>query len=184
MDVEARPGTARTAAQAFIPTKSGTAIGRAITGVFCIGVPELPPPVAKARPPRATTKKTMSRKTTAATIQSPFRLLFGGALCDETTLAGPRGGEAARVALAEHLGRRDSVRLRLGEIGLELRGHFLGEAGRHSEPLPLPPALLDVRIHHATSASIDASTESTSPRTSRHARTPSASALRPLGEAR
>ena len=77
-----------------------------------------------------------------------------------------------------------AVGLCLGEIGLELRRHLLGEEVGHAEPLPLPPALLDEGRHHATSASIVARTESTSPRTSRHARTPSASARRPLGEAR
>jgi hypothetical protein len=86
-------------------------------------------------------------------------------------------------ALTEHLGGGDAVGLCLGEIGLELRGHLLGEQIRHAEPLPLPPALLDERRHHVTSASIIARTESTSPRTSRQASTPSVSARRPLGDA-
>src|SRR5262249_18194647 len=82
------------------------------------------------------------------------------------------------------LGGRDAVGFRLGEVSLELSRHLFGQKVRDTEALPLPPALLDVRRHHATPASLVDNTESTSPRTSRQARTPSASARRPLGEAR
>ena len=141
-------------------------------------------PVAKSPPTSSMTRKNITTKATARPSQNLRPVLLRPRLGDEPALARPRRGEAAWIALAEHLGGRDAVGLRLGEVGLELRRHLLGEDVRHAEPPPLPPALLDVRSHHATSASIVASTESTSPRTSRHARTPSASARRPLGEAR
>ena len=123
-------------------------------------------------------------KATATQIQNRARCFVGGG--SETSprslaqfAAKRRGSLSPSISAAE-----TPSASRLGEVGLELRRHLLGEEVGHAEPLPLLPALLDERGHHATSASIGARTESTSPRTSRHARTPSASARRPLGEAR
>src|SRR4051794_38843303 len=110
--------------------------------------------------------------------------LRGPRLGDEPAFAGPRRGEAARIALAEDLRGRDAFGLCLREIGFQLRRHLLGHRIRHTQPFPFIPALLDERRHHGTSNSIVARTESTPPRTSCHARIPSARARRPVGEAR
>src|SRR5436305_240903 len=61
--------------------------------------------------------------------------LLWGRFGYEAAFAGPVRGEAARVALAEQLGGRDAVGVRLGEVGLELSRHLLGEEVGHAEPL-------------------------------------------------
>ena len=104
---------------------------------------------------------------------------------DHAPLGGPGRGERRRVegAGAEHLLRRGPVRLRLREVDLEVGRHLVGDRIGNAETLPLAAALLDERVHAATSASTGPSTASSASRAARHSATPAASARRPSGKA-
>ena len=137
-----------------------------------------PEPTSDERERRDRTKKARTTRPPATQIQALSTPSSAAARDTSPRSRRPRRSEAARIALPEDLGGGDAVGLRLGEVGLELRGHLVGHRIRHTQPFPFVPALLDERRHHGTSNSIVARTESTSPRTSCHARTPSARARR------
>ena len=85
---------------------------------------------------------------------------------------------------ADDVLRRGAFRLRLGEVDLEVGRHLVRHRIRNAETLPLAAALLDERVHAATSASTGPSTASSASRAARHSATPVASARRPSGEGR
>ena len=86
----------------------------------------------------------------------------------------PGGRECARVgcAVTEHFFRRDSVRLGLLEIGLELGRHLVCDRIRDAESFPFTAALVDELGHVAASAWTRPSTASTASRVARHSETP------------
>ena len=105
---------------------------------------------------------------------------------DDAAFRGPRDGERPRVedAVAEHFFGREPVGLSVAQIRVELRRHLVRDGIGHTQPPPLAAALLDERVHAATSVAVSPSTASTASRAVCHSAIPAASAMRPASDAR
>ena len=87
---------------------------------------------------------------------------------------GPGGGEGrgVEVAVPQHLFGRHPLGRGLGQIGLEVGRHLVGEGLGDTESLPLLAAVVDELAHESTSAFASPRTASTASRVFSHSATP------------